>query len=378
MQYTGVYWMGHVYDKGGYGNASRNYLRALEAAGIPVFIHAIGSVDYEIGQETIHWINRLSTPHIGNKAIFICHSLPETFNEFHKIPNIVKKIGVTIFETDRIPAHWTPLCNQMDEIWIPSQFNFNTYSSCGVTPSKLKIVPYAIDTTKFHPGRTVQPIPFPPTVRSFKFLYVFAFDYRKGYDMLIQAFCEEFSPFEDASLIIKVYVYGYDQASHALEEVLSYVPEERYNQQIFIIVDSFDDEQMLQLYMSSDIYISMDRACGWGMPIMEMMALGKPVIAIHWGGSTEYVHAHNSFLIPPEPYLVPVNDKLQQKRPHYYKDHQWAEIDINTVKRVIREAYMNPLLRAQLGYQAAIDIHSKFSPQAIGERIKQLLGTLVL
>lgn len=44
----------------------------------------------------------------------------------------LKKIGVTTFETDRIPEHWVEPCNQMDEICVPSQFNIETFSKSGL------------------------------------------------------------------------------------------------------------------------------------------------------------------------------------------------------------------------------------------------------
>jgi glycosyltransferase involved in cell wall biosynthesis len=374
MKYTGVYWMGPVLDMGGYGNVSRNFLRALESIGIPVFIHSVGAEHPEIGENTKRWLKKLSTDQIGDRVVFIRHGLPDLFRFSHGNPHVVKNIGVTLFETDRLPDGWASWANLMDEIWVPSRFNFNTFSRSGVSPLKLKVVPYPIDVTKYYPGRPYSAFAFSPPVNSFTFLYVFGFDYRKGYDLLIQAFCEEFSHNEDVSLILKVYIHSGHSPDFVRNEIRSYIPKKRYQSQIVLITEPFREENLIRLYQTCDVYISMDRACGWGMPIMEMMALGKPVIGINWGGSTEYMNDSNSFLIETEKMLVPVDEKLQKARPEHYLNHQWADVKVKKVRQVMREAYENRRKRERLAKQAALDIHLRYSPASIGAIIRKMFS----
>ncbi|MFM1655464.1 glycosyltransferase family 4 protein [Brevibacillus sp. B_LB10_24] len=374
MKYTGVYWLGPVYDMGGYGNVSRNFLRAFESIGIPVFIHSIGPEHQEIGESTIKWIKNLSSNQIGDRVVFIRHGLAELFQVSFAVPHVVKNIGVTLFETDRLPEGWASFANLMDEVWVPSRFNYDTFSKSGVSPEKLKVVPYGIDVTKYSPGRPCKKLAFPSSVNSFVFLYVFGFDYRKGYDLLIKAFCDEFSPAEDVSLLLKVYTHSDIDPEFALSEIQSHIPPERCPSQIAIIPEPYSEEDLIALYQNCDVYISMDRAAGWGMPVMEAMALGKPVIALRWGGSTEFMNETNSFLIETEEALVPVDAKLQAARPRYYLHHQWADVKIEKVRQVMREAYVNKKRREQLAKKAAADIHQYYSPARIGTIIKKLLS----
>lgn len=374
MKYTGVYWMGPVLDMGGYGNVSRNFIKTLETMNIPVQIHPIGPDHAEIGEQTKQWLQRLSTPKIGDRVVFIRHGLPPLFREHFHVPNVARQIGVTLFETDRLPSGWAAEANLMDEIWVPSRFNYETFSRSGVNPSKLKIVPYPIDVTKYYPGKPYQQLIFSPPIRSFVFLYVFGFDYRKGYQMLIQAFCEEFSPAEDVSLILKVYLHSGYKRGFAAKEILSLIPPGRYKNQIVLITTPFSEENLINLYQSSDVYISMDRASGWGMPAMEMMSLGKPVISINWGGATEFMNESNSFLIETEKNLVPVDEKLQRERPDYYLNHHWADVSVANVRKTMREAYENKSKREALARKAASDIHLNFSPASIGMIISRLFS----
>ncbi|WP_339167979.1 glycosyltransferase [Brevibacillus sp. FSL L8-0520] len=372
MKYTGVYWIGPVYDMGGYGNVSRNYLRALETIGIPVYIDAYGPKHAEIGETTMRWLENLSTDQIGNRVVLIRHGLPDIFRLSYQVPHVVKNIGITLFETDRLPEGWASSINLMDEVWVPSRFNFNTFTRSGVVPSKLRVVPYPIEVTKYFPGRPYTKFAPAPSVGSFTFLYVFGFDFRKGYDLLIEAFCKEFSSKENVSLILKVYIHSGQSPEFVRKEISSYIPKKRNKNQIVLLIEAVSADQLIDLYQSCDVYISMDRACGWGMPIMEAMALGKPAIALNWGGSTQFMNDANSFLIETEKKLVPVNQKLQDARPEYYLNHQWADVDVGKVRKVMREAYVNKDRCRQLATKAALDMHLHYSPASIGKVIKEL------
>jgi hypothetical protein len=55
-------------------------------------------------------------------------------------------IGRSMYETDRIPSGWVDQCNdEVDEIWVPSHFNVDTFSKAGVNSSKLFVVRTVLD-----------------------------------------------------------------------------------------------------------------------------------------------------------------------------------------------------------------------------------------
>ncbi len=56
-------------------------------------------------------------------------------------------IGRSMYETDSIPNGWVEQCNdEVDEIWVPSHFNVETFSKAGVNSSKLFVVRAELDT----------------------------------------------------------------------------------------------------------------------------------------------------------------------------------------------------------------------------------------
>lgn len=67
-----------------------------------------------------------------------------------------------------------------------------------------------------------------------------------------------------------------------------------------LIVKSGHVEQrdMASLYRSADAFVLPSRGEGWGRPHVEAMAMGLPVIATNWSGSTEFLRPDASYPLP--------------------------------------------------------------------------------
>lgn len=370
---SGAVWIGPVGDIGGYGNVSRNFLKVFSQLGLPVHaINTVASFDPEIGEEEIQAVLKHQHPldNLGPNPILFIHGEPSAFGNV-STEGFRKKVFVTIFETDRIPEHWIEPCNNADEIWVPSGFNVETFSTSGVSREKIRLVPYPIDTALFE--RNLPQFPFGKEVKSFKFLYTCAFDFRKGLDLLISSYCAAFSANDDVSLILKIYVPRWNQGLDVISLLRSYMPIQPDTPHIVVILDRLPVDALYSLYQSVDCYVSTDRANGWGMPCMESMAMGKPAITIDWSGSTEFMNSENAFLIHPEQELEEVDINLQSTRPREYQGHKWAVVTKNSVIETLREAYYNADKRREIANQAREDMTSKFSVKAIAQRVEQLL-----
>lgn len=371
-QPSGILWLGPLGDMGGYGNVTRNYLRALQHIGLPVHLVNTVGINSEIGEDDIKLLIDFLTKKqdLGDNPVLVIHGTAESFIGIEK-KGYLKTIGITLFETDRIPQHWVNLCNDLDEIWVPTHFNYRTFTESGVNPSKVHVVHYPIEHSIY--TQQFDPYPFATEVKSFKFLYTLAFDYRKGLDLLIQSYCKEFSAEDDISLILKIYVPDWITQENLNELISSYIPNQENNPQIHLIIENTPREDLLRLYSSCDCYVSTERACGWGMPQMEVMAMGKPVISINWGGVTEFMNDQNGFLIEPEQELELVHPELQRTRMIHYYGHKWAKVKEQNVRKVLREAFENHKKRGEISLQAKSDIEHYFSPKVIAEQMKARL-----
>ena len=51
-----------------------------------------------------------------------------------------------MYETDSVPADWVARCEQMDEVWVPTEFHRETFAAAGVPAHKLVVVGEPVDT----------------------------------------------------------------------------------------------------------------------------------------------------------------------------------------------------------------------------------------
>lgn len=146
---------------------------------------------------------------VDKPTIVVCHSEPGAWHPAHyhtsvcPLSSAAITIGRTMFETDRVPDGWPPRLQRMGEVWVPTQFHADIFvRSGGVDPSRIRVVPEAVDTHRFDPALH-SPLP-PHELRvpsdTFNFLSVFKWEHRKGWDALLSAFWAEFRGDERVAL----------------------------------------------------------------------------------------------------------------------------------------------------------------------------------
>lgn len=280
-------------------------------------------------------------------------------------------IGRTMFETDTLPSSWVQILNEMSEVWVPSEFNRETFASAGVKPERIQIIPGTLDENKYNPINA-QPYPIKGP-GSFKFLSVFDWSIRKGWDILLRAYFEAFSPNDDVSLILKIsklhepnikpYSIIRDIAS---KSGLSKIPH------VQILQESISEEEMVNLYAAADCFVLPSRGEGWGRPYMEAMAMEIPVIGTKWSGQQAFMTEENSYPIEIER-LVPVDAGM----PAHFHGHRWAEPSADHLKVLMREVYDHPEEAKRKGVKARKDLFPRFSKHTIGQQIYQRMDELV-
>ena len=369
---TGLIWVGPVFEASGYGTVSRACLVGLARIGFPVRAMNVGPDDRRLldprSCDEVSWLMHTD---VGRSPAGLVHFTPDFYPRV-RFKNVAKSIGYTIFETDRIPGDWIKLCQGVDEMWLPSRFNYEAFVASGMDPARLRIFPYGVDTEFFRPVNERLDI---EGRRGFCFLYVFPFDWREGFDLLLEAYCREFRAEDDVTLVLKT--QSDQHVARELERlILGRVADAGTGRKdlprVIILTEPMDMMHLRQLYNSCDLYISTERASGWGMPCMEAMAMGKPAAAIAWSGSTEFMREENSLLIKPTGRLVPVDERLAEARP-LYRGHRWAEVTENEVRRVLRLAYEHRDVLAQAARQGMQDVREHYSHVRAAERMRDYL-----
>ncbi|MHB8172748.1 MAG: hypothetical protein ACYDG6_14660, partial [Thermincolia bacterium] len=99
------------------------------------------------------------------------------------------------WEYGYLPVSWLePIKNQVMEVWAYTNYVRDCYIRSGIDPDKVKIIPLGVNPQIFHPQ--VKPTQL-ATNKGFKFLFIGGTIHRKGFDILLEAYTEEFSKEED-------------------------------------------------------------------------------------------------------------------------------------------------------------------------------------
>ena len=144
---------------------------------------------------------------------------------------------------------------------------------------------------------------------------------------------------------------------------------------IHIIAQSLPYNEVLSLYASCDVFISLHRAEGLGLGLLESMALGKPVIATAWSGNMSFMRHTNSCLVGYD--LVPFSGIGADSRDKLGKYSVWAEPHVDEAADWIKILVGDESLRFRIGKQAAADA-AEYQVQATRGDFIDELKALVL
>ena len=253
-----------------------------------------------------------------------------------------KTIAYTVWETTRIPHDKLRCLDRVDEIWIPTSWGKRILIDNGVAAGKIRVVPEGVDTEFF------KPLPREDTGlrrAPFKFLYVGKWEERKGVKDLVRSFCDEFSPDEDVELVLHCYSPSFSRSDPDYEvQKLN-----TSSHPITVSAAPLPAVALSRLYTLCDAFVLPTKAEGWGLPIMEAMASGLPVIV------TDY-SAHTEFATPDNAYLVKVEKMMEVNDPVWFHPHinygQWAQPDLDHLKQLMRHVYENRDEARQKGLNA--------------------------
>lgn len=116
--------------------------------------------------------------------------------------------------------------------------------------------------------------------------------YKKGIDLLIQAWTEVVKQYTDVQLVI-------GGGGSAKTKVEQWVEEQGISKYVEF-TGALDREQVIQEMQSCDCFVLPSRYETFGVVYIEAMACGKPVIAVANGGPDDFVKPFNGLLIEPD------------------------------------------------------------------------------
>ncbi len=284
---------GIFYDAGGYGKVNRNLALKLHEAGIKVRVDPKKSQN-QLKASELKPIVELTKTKISKNHISIDSVIPS----FAEYSTGKYRILYTTIESYSIPKQFLECCQMYNEIWITSEWSASILKKHVDKP--IYVIPAGVDHVLY--TEKGPRFDFKPNIKNFVFLSVFGWGYRKGYDVLLKAYFEEFDANDDVSLLISSrYQSGTsrfhrDKIRDDINDIMRNYPNKdmphvvRYSQVI-------PEQQMPQLYRAADCFVLPSRGEGSGLPPVEASLCGLPVIMTNVSGQQMYLRDNNAFLI---------------------------------------------------------------------------------
>ena len=235
------------------------------------------------------------------------------------------------WEESRIPSQWVGEFDKLDAILVPTFFVKQVLIDSGVK-AQIFVVLNGVN----HKLLNIKDkkILDANTQKRYRFLNIGSGFPRKGVDILLLAFSEEFTKNDDVCLIIKTFPNIHNEIS----ELINNLKKTNHNCPEIINIDrDLDESNIAWLYNNSDCLVYPTRGEGFGLPIAEAMLFKKPVITTNYSGHLDFCNDNNCFLI---------NYKLEPSQTHLKKEWNikhscWAKPDKHHLKRLMRLVYEN-------------------------------------
>jgi glycosyltransferase involved in cell wall biosynthesis len=364
-------WIGALYDTSGHADELRGFLRALERHGHEPAVRDMRWTDRVAGLSTaeVEQIRRQEAR--APKAPFVgVHEYIPSAGQ----PAFDGQVNVhrVMFETDRLPAGWLGPLLDRDELWVPSQFNVETFARSGVPVERLKVLGGTMDFDTFAPG--VAPLDLPGPDSAFKFLTNFDFSERKGWKQLLRAWAKAFGPADDVCLVLKIGSF-YTDDSEIVGRIEAFIRSEfgagaaERLAPVEFMTGALRAADMPRLYAGADAYVLPSRGEGWGRPYMEALAMGLPTIASRFSANLEFMDDATSWLIDGE--LVPVAEDADMWNPSY-KGHNWFEADVDELADAMRAVAADPDAARSKAAPARAELIRRFGSDVTANRIAEL------
>jgi len=259
--------------------------------------------------------------------IAIYNNFPKSINNLHGLKDLNAKIKLmyTAWEDNSYPAIWVDEINEnLNGVMVASKFVKETLLNSGVripiyvvsnaleeSVKKINLKKYVLNTNK-----------------QFKFLHVSTAKYRKGVDLLLKAYYKNFTDQDSCTLVIK----SFPGPDNIVDQLITELKTENSPEVIHINSAEFTEEEISALNLACDCAVYPTRGEGFGLPILEAMQLGLPVITTGYSGQMDFCDYQNSYLLD---YKLEISSKNEIVNLNSY----WAEPDVNQLGEYLKVIY---------------------------------------
>lgn len=321
-----ILWSGPVFNPTGIATSAREMIKALVKLGhqVQVLDPYNSTYDFCKGMENLN--NAIDVKDLDLTFIY---DYPQFWRKY---PG-KKTITHFLHEGTKIWPEWTNIINGYGSHQfttcskpIKNLFKFN-----GVIQEP-KVIPYGV-------SEIYKPADF-DNGEEFIFLSVNSWtgepNDRKGTDLLIKAFHEEFKNEPNVKLLLKISTFWDNLKDEYYAKKINQITGE-VNQNIYVNSKYVNEEDLVTYYQKSDCFVAPTRGEGFGLTILNALACDLPVIVTkdNNSGHMDFCRGNPSVLFVDAPGLIQGDERF------YIKGNMLTQPDLSSLRKQMRYAYEN-------------------------------------
>ena len=283
---------------------------------------------------------------------------------YHVMFTGLYNILMSSHETSQISDYWAKCLAKGDEVWAPSRWTADVFEEKLQKP--VHVYPHGV-SGKFVPAKRRL------NEGKFFFLHLGEPYVRKGGQVAVEAFLEEFADNEDVIFIIKSYPQGH--TIRVEDETGKRVAPELIHKNVKTITQSLKFYDYLKLLHNTHCLVYPSWGEGFGMMPLEAMSSGLPVISTwEWAEYKDDIAHKIDSVISPVPNEIP--DHL---RDTYIGNIYTPQKE--SLKNQMRMVYNNHLQEFEDSFEKSISIHKRWNWEDVTRkyampRLKEIYGDL--
>lgn len=298
--------------------------------------------------------------------VHIRHQWPPDFTKPHDGQLVI----IQPWEFGSLPRIWIgPIQDNVSEVWVPSHYVRRVYTDSGIAPQKVIVIPNGVNTSIFSPEGNRMGL---DTGKRFKFLFVGGTIYRKGIDILLNTYLRTFTSNDNIALVIKGFGSNSFYKGQSVSGLIKEIQRTPNAPEVLYIEKDLTEKDMAALYRNCDCLVHPYRGEGFGLPVLEAMACGLPVVVTAGGSTDDFVDDSIGFRVPSKRvYGEKMVGELETVSEIWH-----LEIDRNVLSRIMKEIYFNPSVLPEMGMEASRKASAYFNWKDISNKVMERLKFL--